>query len=62
MGGYGTKRTGGHFSPSDELWIRMSKRDIFISRPSTRNDEQEVFLEHLDSMLEQRELRPVVVG
>lgn len=40
----------------------MSKRDIFVSRPSTRNDRQEAFLEHLDELLEQRDLRPVVVG
>lgn len=40
----------------------MSKRDIFVSRPSTRNDQQEAFLAHLDGVLEKRDLRPVVVG
>lgn len=40
----------------------MSRRDIFVSRPSTRNESQEEFLEHLDGLLQQRELRPVVVG
>lgn len=40
----------------------MSKRDIFVSRPSTRNDQQEAFLEHLDGLLEKRDLRPVAVG
>ena len=40
----------------------MSKRDIFVSRPSTRNSDQEEFLIHLDSILEDRNLRPVIVG
>lgn len=40
----------------------MGKRDIFVSRPSTRNRKQEQFLGHLDDLLEDRGLRPVVVG
>jgi hypothetical protein len=45
-----------------ESWPSISRRDIFVSRPSTRNKSQEEFLEHLDGLLEQRELRPVVIG
>lgn len=40
----------------------MRKRDTFVSRPSSRNDWQEAFLDHLDDLLKQRDLRPVVVG
>lgn len=40
----------------------MIKRDIFVSRPSTRNSKQEQFLARLDEIFDQRDLQPVSIG
>lgn len=40
----------------------MSKRDIFVSRPSTRNSRQEQFLTRLDEIFDRRNLWPVSIG
>lgn len=40
----------------------MSERKVFVSRPSTRNEAQENFLEHLDERMVRRDLRPVSLG
>lgn len=40
----------------------MRERRIFVSRPTTRNSKQEQFLNRLDEIFDERDLRPVSLG